>query len=136
MNRSEFQTLADVRLREAKALLDAQMWDGAYYLAGYALECALKACIAKLTRAEDFPPRETKEYYTHDLNALLKTANLKAARDAEGATNATFEANWRLAVQWKEDARYKRVPRADAESLYNAVSDPTDGALKWIQRHW
>jgi HEPN domain-containing protein len=61
MNRTEFQSLAEVRIREAKALLDAGLWDGAYYLAGYAVECALKACIAKRTRAEDFPPREARD---------------------------------------------------------------------------
>lgn len=43
LSRSDFQRLADVRIAEAKVLLDAGMWDGAYYLAGYAVECALKA---------------------------------------------------------------------------------------------
>jgi HEPN domain-containing protein len=136
MNRSDFQQLADVRIAEAKVLLDAGKWDGAYYLAGYAVECALKACIAKLTRAEDFPPRETKDYYTHDLNALLKPANLKAACDAEGNANMTFKAYWQAVVQWKEDARYKQIPQRDAEELYKAISDPTDGVLRWIRLHW
>jgi HEPN domain-containing protein len=30
-------------------LLEAGLYAGAYYLAGYAVECALKACIAKKT---------------------------------------------------------------------------------------
>ena len=34
-----------LRLREAKLLLDAKDWDGAYYLAGYAVEFALKIRI-------------------------------------------------------------------------------------------
>lgn len=55
MNRSDIQILADIRVGEAKALLDLGHWPGAYYLAGYAVECALKACIAKLTKADDFP---------------------------------------------------------------------------------
>jgi HEPN domain-containing protein len=136
VNRSEFQTLAEVRIREAKALLDVQLWDGAYYLAGYAVECALKACIARLTRAEEFPPRDAKDYYTHDLNALLKIAKLEAVRLAEGSTNAKFDAYWRSVVKWKEDARYKRISRSDAETLYEAVADPNDGVLRWVQLHW
>ncbi len=136
MTRTDFQQLADVRIDEAGVLLAAGKWDGAYYLAGYAVECALKACIAKLTKADDFPPRKTDEYYTHDLNALLKTGNLKAVRDAEGIANATFEAYWRIVVQWKEDARYKRTTQLDAENICKAVSDPTDGVLRWIRLHW
>jgi len=49
MNRNDFQQLADVRIDEAVVLLDQGKYDGAYYLAGYAVECSLKACIAKLT---------------------------------------------------------------------------------------
>ena len=49
MNRNDFQQLADVRINEAEALLVQGKYDGAYYLAGYAVECGLKACIAKLT---------------------------------------------------------------------------------------
>ena len=48
MNRSELQQLAEIRLRDAKALLVTGENDaGAYYMAGYAVECALKAVIAK-----------------------------------------------------------------------------------------
>jgi hypothetical protein len=50
VNRAEFQKLADLRAREAGVLLAAKCYDGAYYLAGYAVECALKECIARKTR--------------------------------------------------------------------------------------
>ena len=46
MNRSDFQQLADVRIDEAAVLFAQGKYDGAYYLAGYAVECGLKACIA------------------------------------------------------------------------------------------
>src|SRR5207248_2168644 len=38
MTRTQFQELAEVRIAEAAALLAAGLWDGAYYLAGYAVE--------------------------------------------------------------------------------------------------
>ena len=47
LSRKELQALSGIRLREARALARLGMNDGAYYLAGYAVECALKACIAK-----------------------------------------------------------------------------------------
>ena len=53
MDRRELQSLSRVRAKEAKALLDAGLHEGAFYLAGYAVECALKACIAKTRRAQD-----------------------------------------------------------------------------------
>jgi len=37
--------MAEERLRDAKALLDGQRWEFAYYSAGYAVECALKSCV-------------------------------------------------------------------------------------------
>jgi HEPN domain-containing protein len=40
MNRADFQKLAELRIREAKVLLDSKHYEGAYYLAGYAVECA------------------------------------------------------------------------------------------------
>src|SRR5439155_18484686 len=57
MNRADFHKLTEIRMREAKVLLARKCYEGAYYLAGYAVECALKACIAKRTQAHDFPPK-------------------------------------------------------------------------------
>lgn len=53
MNRAELRNLAKLRLAEAQTLLAAARWSGAYYLSGYSVECALKACIAKNTRRSD-----------------------------------------------------------------------------------
>jgi len=48
MNRAEYQQLAGAHLQHAKALLDVGLYAGSYYIAGYVVECALKACVAKL----------------------------------------------------------------------------------------
>src|SRR5436309_1706454 len=104
LTRAEFQQLADVRIAEAGVLLANGLWDGAYYLAGYAVECALKACIAKLVRAEEFPPhrREIDDYYTHDLNRLVRTAKLDTIWRADLNTNQAFKDNWEYVQQWTE----------------------------------
>jgi HEPN domain-containing protein len=54
MTRWDLQKLAEDRLLDAEALLAAGRWSAAYYLAGYAVECAIKACIAKLVQEYDF----------------------------------------------------------------------------------
>jgi hypothetical protein len=75
MNRVDFQMIAFLRLEEAQILLAAESFSGAYYLAGYAVECALKACIAKATHQHDFPDKKrVNDSYSHDLTLLLRTA--------------------------------------------------------------
>jgi HEPN domain-containing protein len=77
MNRTDLQDVAMRRLRAAESLLNDQHWDSAYYLAGYAVECGLKACIAKQFREHDFPDKKTvNESYTHDLTKLVNLAGL------------------------------------------------------------
>jgi len=59
VTKAEFQEMAEQRLAEAKALLDQGKWNGAYYLAAYAVELALKACIIKTLLATDaFPDKD------------------------------------------------------------------------------
>ena len=55
--RSDFRILSETRLEEARLLLKGRRHLGAYYLAGYAVECALKACIAKQRKRFEFPPK-------------------------------------------------------------------------------
>jgi len=49
----EIKELADLRLKEARALLTSGYPDGAYYLGGYALELALKAVVCKNWDVDD-----------------------------------------------------------------------------------
>lgn len=138
VTRIDFQQLADVRLREAKALLDLGMWDGAYYLTGYAVEVALKACIIKTVMATDaFPDKKFSENcWTHELEKLIALAGLKLAWDTATAANPNLWSNWRTAKVWSEHTRYHRITEAEAKSLYNAVSDATNGVLTWIKTQW
>ena len=77
MNRKDFQNLALIRLKEAKVLLKNGRYEGAYYLCGYAVECGLKACIARKTKRHEFPDKNTvNASYTHILSDLVKIAQL------------------------------------------------------------
>ena len=78
MNKTELENLASIRIKEAEILLTADCYQGAYYLAGYALECILKACIAKQVKEFDFPDKKlANDSYTHKLANLVITAGLK-----------------------------------------------------------
>src|SRR5438067_379118 len=109
MNRADFRKLAELRIKEAKVLLDARSHAGAYYLAGYAVECAIKACIAKRTKRSEFPPdpQAVRDMYVHDVTKLLKPADLNTALDQETRQNPQFLSNWSLVKSWSEQSRYE-----------------------------
>src|SRR5204863_7366247 len=79
LTRRDFQVLADLRAKEARVLANNGNEQGAYYLGGYAVECALKACISKQTRRHEFPPKieYVREAYSHKLTSLLRLAELE-----------------------------------------------------------
>jgi HEPN domain-containing protein len=94
MKRSDLQRLARIRIKEAKVLLENNCFDGAYYLAGYAVECALKACIAKQTQRHEFPDKtRVLDSYTHDFAKLIRVANLTNELKNESSVNTAFDRN-------------------------------------------
>ncbi|HEX6189770.1 MAG TPA: HEPN domain-containing protein [Pyrinomonadaceae bacterium] len=137
MNRGDFQKLAELRLDDAKVLLETGRYAGAYYLIGYAVECALKACIAKQTQQYDFPIENSRRLYVHDLNSLLSFSGLSEEHRKNSEDNADFRLNWAIAKDWKEDARYSlEIDKDKAEALYAAVTDGKDGIVAWLQKWW
>ena len=137
-SRAEFQELAEERLNEAKLLLDAERWSGAYYLAGYAVELALKACIIKrLMETDAFPEREfSKNCDTHVIKNLVRLARLNDLRETSTDVNLDLRANWQTANGWSEEKRYHRIEKVVAETLYAAITDPLHGVSEWIKMHW
>jgi HEPN domain-containing protein len=140
VNRDDFRKLAETRLEDAKALLKAGRFDAAYYLAGYAVECALKACLCGRTREFDFPPKpkDVNDYYTHDLDALLTTAKLRSSLKEESRTNTKLAAYWSVVKDWKEDRRYLYTgsdTERGARALIEAISDPEHGVLQWLAKY-
>lgn len=137
MNRTELQRLAKERISDARLLLDARHWSGAYYLAGYGAECALKACIAKLMKSEEYPDKPFAEKcWTHNLPQLLGLSGLKA--DFEAAMHAApdLRDNWDIVKEWNESSRYARKRKAEAEDLFKAITGKRHGVFTWLKRHW
>jgi hypothetical protein len=94
MNRASFQRISEIRRREALTLLRQRHYPGAYYLVGYAVECALKACVAKQVRRYDFPDRKlANEAFTHDLERLMRLSGLAPELEKEMETNKPLELN-------------------------------------------
>ena len=137
MNRTQFQKLTVERVHDAEALLGAGRWSGAYYLAGYAAECALKACIAKLTKRYDFPDKDrVSKSYTHNIENLLHLAGLRNQRDRDILENPEFGRSWAFLKDWDEQARYLVWTQKEAREFFAAVTDDTKEVLPWIMVRW
>lgn len=143
MNRLELQQLTDERLLDVQALLTGQRWAFAYYNAGYAVECALKACFLARMPLTGWVFQEKaniKECLTHDFKELVKLAGLQdelSTRLQLSSTNSdTFRGNWGVVTNWSVTARY--VPRTEAEAreLYEALIRDPDGVMPWIRTYW
>jgi len=134
VNRSDLQRLARIRLREARLLLENDCYDGAYYIGGYAVECSLKACIAKKTRRHDFPDRDANKYYIHSLEKLAATVGPQLI--AELASTVGIKANWAIVAGWTHETRYAFTTKPRAINLIKAISAPREGIMACIRRHW
>ncbi len=137
MNRKDLQVLVRTRLAEAKALLRGGFPNGAYYLAGYAVECALKACIARGTRRYDFPDKRSVDAsFTHNLKDLVKVAKLGSAHLEEVKKDPIFSDNWDLVEKWSERSRYQSSGSEMAERLMDAIDNRKHGVISWVKRYW
>lgn len=137
MRRNDLQRIAEIRLREAGILLQNRQYSGAYYLAGYALECALKACITKQVRRYDFPDRKlANESDTHNLMNSVRVAGLDRDLQSRERENSAFAANWALAKDWEVNSRYERHTRRKAQDYYSAIIDSRNGIWRWLVQHW
>lgn len=138
MNKKDLEELVEIRLKEAKTLLDAKSYQGAYYLAGYSLECAIKVCIAKQVQQYDFPNLElAKNSYSHKLIDLLGVAGLKQKLTQKEKEDEDFQINWAVAKDWNEKARYEsKVEEKKAIDLYDAITDGKSGILAWLKIFW
>jgi HEPN domain-containing protein len=138
MNRADFHKLTEIRIKEAKVLLDRKCYEGAYYLAGYAVECALKACIAKRTLAHDFPPKPqvVRDFYQHDIRSLAKMAGLELELNKRLSV-VQFKSNWDFVCNWSEEKRYEtRISPKASRDLYRAVTNSRNGVLVWLKKSW
>ena len=137
MKRRDFQQLASIRLREANALLAAGHWEGAYYLGGYVVECALKACIARRTERHEFPDKHrAQSSHTHRIKDLIRVAGIEEDLEAASKTDLQFAANWQAVEAWSEQSRYEPRTESDATNLLFALKEKKHGVLRWLKEHW
>lgn len=148
-SRSTLQKLTHQRLADAAILLTANQPDTAFYLAGYAIECALKAAVCRTLDQDDFyqPDRTNKgsryvqdrvfrEFKTHNYSDLLVLSGLSAKFERARTEDSQLEIAWTRvrSMNWSEQVRY----RIDFLSVL-AVSEFVESVntiILWISKYW
>ena len=124
-------------LEAAKSLLESRHWGPAYYLAGYAVVCGLKACIAHQFREHDFPDQKiVNASYTHKLADLVRTAALDPQLRAAEISSDDFKVNWATVKDRSPESRYKERSEIEARGIIGAIDARPNGVLEWITQHW
>ncbi len=147
----EIKELATARLEDAKILLANSRYEGAFYLAGYAIELTLKAKICTHLDIDDLfsdnPTTHSKgslgrfreSVKTHDFFVLLNLCGLNRKLEVEQEDNIYFKENWSLLFQksWNEGVRYKQghIEASDVTTIINFLTEPTKGLLQWIENN-
>ncbi len=134
MNRADLLLMTDERLADAQVLWAGERWAFAYYVAGYAVECALKACVlSRMVHTGLVFERKLPEFRTHKLNDLIEIAGLRTELNARQSDGTGFAVNWDRVVKWTEESRYSDRSESEAEKLLAAITEPTDGVLAWLR---
>lgn len=137
LTKTNLEKMADIRLQDSIFLMQSNRPSSAYYLSGYAVELALKACIAKLVQPNTIPDKAfINAIYTHKFDSLLSTAGLRTTFDAAAKTNTHLAAYWVIASNWSEESRYELWDPLSAASLLQAITDPDHGVFQWVKKHW
>ncbi len=142
MDRQHLRNLAKIRLKDAQSLLGRKRWSGAYYLSGYVVECALKACLlrhlgeSRSVFGVQGYLEQLNECWTHDVVKLVSLAGLEADFGAARGANPALGSYWGIAKDWKETSRYEEKTEIQAREMFEAVSHKPDGVFVWIQSRW
>jgi HEPN domain-containing protein len=125
-------------LWEAEVLYKARLYDGCVYLAGYAVELALKARICRLLRIKAYPTGELgRAFKIHSLEQLKVLAGLSAEIDVK-KNKALFD-NWSKAVKWDPEQRYEapgRYNASSAKAILDGLAAKPNGVFTWLTKRW
>ncbi len=107
-------------------------------MAGLAVECALKSCLAAEVKQHDFPDRDfVNAMYVHNLEKLFRlNGALWVALQSDMNANQKLSVNWSTVKDWDDSKRYAMVQELEARALYDACCEPGSGVIEWIKGRW
>ncbi|WP_155992217.1 HEPN domain-containing protein [Fodinicurvata fenggangensis] len=137
LKKADLQTLAQTKVDDALLLFDRGRFSNAYYLGGYAVEFALKACIAARIETDTIPDKKfVTSIFTHDLVTLINVSGLSNELKKQENSDDEFHANWGIVSKWSEQKRYEVSDRSTTHYFLHAIIDQYHGVLPWIKNFW
>ena len=128
------------RFKDAEELIAAERWQGAMYMAGYAVECLLKSKLMRMYGCRHLRQLEDElmtrgdlksheSIYTHNLNVLLEITRSSDRLKQNSEICNTFN----LVNRWMPAWRYSTDEHdsQDAEEFMDAVAR----LIQWINNN-
>jgi HEPN domain-containing protein len=140
-NGKELKQISISRLKAAKILIENKDYDGAVYIMGYALECALKSAICKLLNLSSYPDKGGSRdieniFKTHRFDVLLILSGM--SNDFNLNTAPRRYENWsELTKKWSTEIRYEPIgsrTETEASRMYLALLEKEHGIITWINK--
>lgn len=137
LRRTDLQANAQRKFDDAVILFRNGSPSNAYYLAGYAIELGLKACVAAQLAPQTIPDKAIiKRILDHNFNVLIGLSGLADELKRTQTADLDFAANWAVVSEWSPDARYEAIDAMSTQTLIDAIGNENSGVLKWIRTHW
>ncbi|MDR0703554.1 MAG: HEPN domain-containing protein [Planctomycetaceae bacterium] len=145
----EIESPAWERLDEARILYENKKFDGAFYLAGYAVELVLKVRICDLFNIPHLFEESgqsinnitgiselRRSVKIHNLQILLVYSGLKKEFDIKVRDDPDFEIINSLLIQkWSEQSRYHltgTIPPPIIQQVLELLGNRERGILQWL----
>ena len=139
-NPIDIQNLADLCIKEAVKLQRSKFYDGAFYLAGYAVELYLKAKICENMDVPDFydthvPKSDlSKTFLIHNLDRLVLLSGLYSKFEAAKKIVPNLTNHWDKVLTWSEKSRYNN-PNTKTEIEALEFIESAKIIIKWIKKN-
>jgi len=138
VNRDNFILLSNRYMESAEELYKAGKYEVAYYLAGYSVECLIKAVICTKIGPNEFPAKNAdKTHYIHDIKKLVETAGLEKELEYDCKRNQGLEKSYMLLKDWDpKSLRYdsSRISEEIANNYFEAIKDK-EGLVLWLNKY-
>jgi hypothetical protein len=100
-SQQELRKISEARLQTVAILISAKDWEGAGYMMGWVLECALKSVICKTLTLTEYPRSGGDDawFHTHRLARLLRLSGME---NVFGTTGGSGFYVWSQFVEYYE----------------------------------
>lgn len=137
IKKADLEALSDAKLRDALLLCQNRRYSNAYYLGGYSIELALKACIADRMSHHTIPDKKfILAVHTHNLAELVGVAGLKLELRKKEDADPQFSAYWGVVAKWTPESRYESTDSMTCQLFLSGISHNVHGVLPWIKTFW